>query len=95
MAHKVHRGERIRQEDPDKEFVSIPERKKNGNRDGITVLIQRSIPCLAPDNAVFPSRIRISNPAREAAQNMVRFDFKMVTSEESMQDGLVGFIESS
>lgn len=87
------RGFKIENEYAEKEFVISTERKKKGKRDGITVLMQRSIPSRAPARAVLPSRIRISIPveARIPAGRLVCF--KQLTSEESMQNASAAFIE--
>lgn len=51
---------------PENAVENIPDRKRNGNSDGITVLIHSATPCAAPDTAVLLSSINASIPADAA-----------------------------
>lgn len=92
MPYNRPRGFRKKRDCPERELVSIEEIIKKGNREGMTVRIQRSIPVLAPSTAVWLSRIRISiaPDARRAFHSCLGFTF--LTSWKFMQERLYSFI---
>ena len=57
---------------------------KNGNREGIRVLIQMSMPAAAPAIAVLLSRIRMTMHTATTELLMVLRMFNVITSKESM-----------
>jgi hypothetical protein len=70
-------------DNPVKWEVSIPVIIKKGNKDGNTVARQRSIPLLAPANAVAGSKISRIMPANAAIPVKI-LRFMCITSKESM-----------
>ena len=70
---------------PKSEPISIAERTKKGNREGINVFIQISIPAAAPEIPVRVSRISMIIPIADAEIVIDLRKFKTITSKESMR----------
>ena len=70
---------------PKKESVITELKKRNGNREGITVFMQSSIPSAAAEHAVFPSRIRTSMTIKEQKTVICFRWFIVFTSVRFMQ----------